>query len=476
MADENIPTLLNKVWAEFRRVGITEDLRIVEHVATYLLEQQDLRFDSELPHKPSSSRDFYEEGVIELLTIARQQAGSAAVLFDRYILFRLPEMVAGGRYPTPRHVVQLMVTLAETDGQPVTDLACGTGGLLVYSAGSELTGVEISPEWARLARANLALHSQSGQIREGNALYIAEKYDQFARILMNPPFGEKMKSEYGTRSETALNALALSHLSDNGRAALLAPTGLLFSGNRHERKLRQRLVDDHHLEAVISLPEDAFQPYSSSRTHLLLVHKIYPTENALTWFMRPAFDGYVSGRGRDLTADPQTPNDLTLVERSILASRQTVPPKAGIPLTMQFLQDDESMLGVLILPFDGALIVNARYLPESRTEGEEDPGLILLEIQREGSRLAWQCPLDQTRSLTSVDNPDDLIIRRLGLPKRTKKDDIPRPDLFQNQSAPGGQSLSPDNALGRGILIKCPLNEKAQLMGVDCIAPNLACA
>jgi type I restriction enzyme M protein len=466
MTDEDIPTLLNWVWAEFRRVGVTDDLQIVGHIAAYLLEQQGPRFESELPRKPSLSPDFEERGVIELLATASQKASSAAVLFDRYVLFRLPEMLAGGRYPTPRPIVQLMVRLAETAGQPVVDLTCGTGGLLVHSAGTELTGIEISPEWARLARANLALHGKSDRIREGNALHIIKNYEQFAHIVMNPPFGEKMKSEFGTRSETALNAFALSHLSDNGRAVLLAPTGILLGSNRFERKFRQRLVEDHHLEAVVSLPEDAFQPYSGSRTHLLVAHKVYLADNALTWFMRPVFDGYISGRGRDLTTDPQTPNDLTLVELAVIASRQIAQKLENVPFTVQPLQNGEALLGLLVEPTEDAVVVSARYLPKAVTVEQNESALILLEIQQGGTRQVWQCPLDQPLSSTMVEKPEELIVNRLALPKKTKKEEIPRPDLFQNQSMPGGQSLSPDNALGRGVLIKCSPNEKAQLMGV----------
>lgn len=462
MADETIPILLNKVWAAFRRAGITEDLRIIEYVAGFLLEQEGIPLTADLPRRPSLSSEFNETEARDWLRSAVEQTDTAAALFDRYVMFRLPEMLAGGRYPTPRHIVQMMVRLGETDGEPVADFACGSGGLLAHSTGSTLTGIEISPEWSRLARANALLHGKAADVREGNALRAVQDCETFARILMNPPFGESVSSGYGTRSETALGILALAHLSEGGRAALLAPTGLLFSGSQHEHNLRKKLVDDHHLEAVVSLPEDAFQPYSALRTHLLLAHKVPPAEGALTWFLRPVFDGYIAGRGRDLTSSPQTPNDLMLVEKAVLASRQAGQPAEGVPLTVQFLEEGEQLLGALLRPVNGAILVSVCDLPATRTADQEEPVLLIVEVEREGQRQSWQCPLKAGSVPQDLPDVDGLIRQRLGL----KKSDALPPRQYQNQSALGGQGLSLESASGRGVLVKCLPDEKTQLMGV----------
>jgi hypothetical protein len=46
--------------------------------------------------------------------------------------------------------------------------------------------MDISPEWARIARANLRLHEKQGDIREGNALRGIKSDERFERIVMNP--------------------------------------------------------------------------------------------------------------------------------------------------------------------------------------------------------------------------------------------------------------------------------------------------
>ena len=470
MAGESIASLLNKVWAAFRRAGITDDLRIIEQTAALLLEQEKVPSDSSLPvfSKPS---EFNLDDVRQQLDKASQQAGGAGVLFDRYILFRLDNMRPGGQYPTPRHIVRLMTALAETAGKTVADVACGSGGLFIHSQGSSLVGVDISPEWARIARANLRLHKKQGDIREGDALRVIKSDERFERIVMNPPFGEKIESEFGTRSETALINLALNRLATGGRAALLAPGGVLFSGSRAEEKLRQRLIDEMKLEAIITLPDDAFQPYSALTTHLLLIEKPgkeqpgkeQPVEEGCTCFLHPTYDGYVSGRGRDLTADPKTPNDLTLVKQAVTAFRQS-PAFQSTPLAVQPLSENGALLGYVIRPAAGVSLLSVRYLP---AQGKE-PSMFLLEVESQEEPTAqpqkkptvWKCALPVSQAPEEVQDAETLIRKRLGL---KKSDPLPPPDVFQVQTIRWGSTTR--QAIG-GLLVKTFDTEHPQLMGV----------
>lgn len=463
-----ISDLLSQVWAEFRKGGITDDITIIGQVADILLTivgKQGL-----ISQSSTQKTEVDRSRIKDLLQQAvEQNNGEAGDLFDRYVLFRLDQMLPGGRYPTPRHIVQFMVTLADAKGKQVADFACGSGGLLIHSEGSQLTGAEISPEWAQLAQANALLHDKPMKTRTGNALRVIHESETFERVLMNPPFGEKIKSEFGSRSETALSAFALNHLAEDGRAALLAPSGLLFSGSQLEAKLRQRMVDENHLETIIALPSDSFQPFSTLQTHLLLVTRTQADEIALTWFLRPAYDGYVSGRGRDLTQPPQTPNDLTLAEKAVLASRQMVQANGDIPFSIQSLMNGEELLGVLVKSEDQALLVNVRYLPGKKGKLEkgkteiDEPALLLFEVHAGDEHHFWRYTI-QKNSTPEIENDHEALIRdRLFL---KKSDPLPLPDLYQNQNIQAGQSLSAENALGHGVVIKCGPYGKADLLGV----------
>lgn len=477
MADTTTTGLLNEIWSAYRRAGVTDDLDIIASLAALLLEVQGISLTNELPSKAKAAEKLDEKETKGKLEAAIKQVGSAGDLFDRYILFRLSKAQAG-QYPTPRHIVRLMTAMAATKERSVADFACGSGGLLVHSEGSKHTGIELSPEWARIARANLRLHNIEGKIEEGNALRVlrersGERYDC---VVMNPPFGAKVESQFGSRSETALINLALDHLADNGRAAILVPSGLLFSGAQAERNTRQRLVDDTTLEAVITLPPDSLQPYSQLTSHLVVIHKAAPSEATSTWFLRPADDGYVGGRGRDLTAEPRTPNDLTLVERAFAALR-TAP--SGAPFDLTRLSDaDGTSLGVLIRPAPESDLISARYLPETRDEKGQitEPRVLLLEVETQGARAAWRVELDQETQPIEEQDPRTLITRRLRLngqekdnrPALEKEGDgtessLPLPDIFQKQSVQWGKA---DQPRAGGILVKTFGDTKPSLIGI----------
>jgi len=359
---------INHLWSIFRSAGIADDLAIIEYTARLLLDESGLEIqlpDRLLPRHPPHRDEFGREFELlkHVLNSAAEQLGGDnpvqqfATLFDQHVLFHLSEMLAGGRYPTPRHIARFMQTLAEVaPDDTLADFTCGSGGLLITRAVTKQDraprtfGVEISPEWARIARANLLLHKISireASIRDGNALNVIEKpvspeepdsrffpfrsnsnkaddVRAFNRILMNPPFGEKVDAaltgeKLGKRiskSETALITLALRNLAQNGVAGVLAPSGLLFSNSSADKALRTELVNENTLNAVIALPKDAFQPYSPLQTNLLLFTKQQSPENHLTWFFQLEQDGYPSGRGRNLTQypPPQT-SDLPFVEQ-----------------------------------------------------------------------------------------------------------------------------------------------------------------
>lgn len=277
------------------------------------------------------------DAVHELL----QDDSPAGQIFNEVLPGFLERMEPGGRYFTPRHLTRWAASLLETfPGARLADFACGSGGFLVATAEklSHVTGVEISPNWARLAFTNCLLHSiKKPDIRIGNSLAIfgkREKETKFDCILMNPPFGAKVDDslvqmafdfKMSGRSETVLTALACEHLSENGQMVVFAPSGSLFANSGGEQILREGWIENGELTAVVTLPKDAFQPYSQVATHALLIEKTQQP-NYINWFFQPRFDGYTSGRNRQ--PDPEH-NDLPLITAAIRSRKET---RAVIPL------------------------------------------------------------------------------------------------------------------------------------------------
>lgn len=424
--------LLNRVWSAFRSVGIADDLTIIEHIARLLLDESGLASPAgeELPKLPPVRLN--TDSIRENLRQAANQVGGFAKLFDRHVLFRLPTMLPGGRYPTPRHIVQFMLRLAQfKPTHSLGDFACGSAGLLVYrpSTDSEqlgqTVGIDISPEWARLARANVLLHgTRSIYIRDGNALQVlgeeASRAVTFDRILMNPPFGTNIDAQLaeillgrkvGSRSETALTALALQKLAPGGRAAVLVPSGLLFSNSTADKTLRTQLVNENTLEAVIRFPRDAFQPYSPLQTNLLLFSKGQPVEGHLTWFFQVEQDGYPGGRSRDLTQDPPQSSDLPFLERVILNfttdSERLLPDEENSLIGVRTIMNGSTFLGFVCRGISTELTAIDFY-PQFDTKSP----LLIVETTTAAQHCCVQIPIDGNQEPSLVENQLNLIQER----------------------------------------------------------------
>ena len=430
----SVRELLNQVWSVFRRAGIADDLTIIEYIAALLLENNGLQLD-EAPEMPPIELGANLEIIRQLLSEAANQfeVGGAAKLFDCYVLFRLPRMLPGGRYPTPRHIVESMLRLVKLErNHTLGDFACGSGGFLVRRPVAEqpndslTVGIDISPEWTKLARANAALHGLTSVIRikAHNSLQSFAFDDRlsktkFDRIVTNSPFGEKIDEKlaeialgdnFGSRSETALTALALKKLAKEGQAALLVPSGVLFSSSKGEQKLRQQIVMEHELIAIVALPKDALQPYSQLLSNLLLVHNKPPSKESLTWFFQVEQDGYPVGRSRDLTKEPSKPNDLTFVEE-VLTSCTTnfdvlLPEQTNSQIRIRRIFYEDNLLGFVCEGISAELTSVDLYLPPNKTTST----FVLAEIaaSTKEQRVCIHVPLDGNKP-SLVENRLQLI-------------------------------------------------------------------
>lgn len=329
---------LNEIWSEFTRSGITNDLEIIEFVSALLLEEAGITEENELqPRKPPKR---LQENRLEVIKSkikdAREEVGSAGELLDRYLLFKLREMLSGKNYPTPRHIVDSMLRLAKVEGEvSLGDFACGSGGYLVRGAlttSSRRVGYEIAPEWARLAWANLKLHGLNNIQIKNESILTADESEEFDRVVMNPAFGltvetgnafNKFGFQIGNISEIALANLALVKLKALGRAVFLTPEGTLFKQGEYVQ-LRERLVNDYSLKAIINLTKDALQPYSGLSSNIIIADKAdpmqQPDEVTDTWFLQVLQDGYPVGKSRDLMTNPGQTSDLPIIEAAVLNS------------------------------------------------------------------------------------------------------------------------------------------------------------
>jgi type I restriction enzyme M protein len=85
--------------------------------------------------------------------------------------------------------------------------------------------------------------------------------------------------------------LFLRLLKPGGRAAVIVPDGVLFGSSKSHKTLRQLLVEEQKLDAVISLPGGVFKPYAGVSTAILLFTKTNSGGTDHVWFYDVDADG-----------------------------------------------------------------------------------------------------------------------------------------------------------------------------------------
>jgi type I restriction enzyme M protein len=82
----------------------------------------------------------------------------------------------------------------------------------------------------------------------------------------------------------------IDHLGPNGRAGVIVPNGVLFGANKAAISLRELILTECNLQAVISLPSGIFKPYAGVATAVLVFEKGKSTQSI--WFYDITSDGF----------------------------------------------------------------------------------------------------------------------------------------------------------------------------------------
>ena len=197
----------------------------------------------------------------------------------------------GGQFYTPRDVIRLMVRLlAPQPGMRIYDPCVGSGGMLILSreyveeTGGDPDDLSFYGQdangnaWA-ICKMSLLLHGiRDADIRLGDTLLDPLHLDddgelmRFDRVISNPPFSQRYNKDgmrfkerfrHGYTSQRAKRAdlMFLQHMLSvmkaGGMMATVMPHGVLFR-SRSEQDIRQSILEDDMLEAVIGLPPNLF--------------------------------------------------------------------------------------------------------------------------------------------------------------------------------------------------------------------------
>jgi len=205
--------------------------------------------------------------------------------------FAQAEGKLGGEFFTPRSIVRLLVEMLEPYEGRVYDPCCGSAGMFVQSErfvevhGGQKTdisifGQESNPTTWRLAHMNLAIHGIEANLGSQPAdTFLRDLHPDLRAdyILANPPFNisdwsgkllaDDVRWRYGTPPVGNANYAWIQHFIHHlappnghggGVAGFVMANGSLSSASGGEGEIRQRIVEDDLVDAIIALPAQLF--------------------------------------------------------------------------------------------------------------------------------------------------------------------------------------------------------------------------
>lgn len=208
-----------------------------------------------------------------------------------------------GEFYTPPEVSELLAKLLDPQpGERICDPACGSGSLLIKCAnqvGSDnysLFGQENNGSTWALAKMNMFLHDISnatvewGDTLKSPTLIERDNLRRYNVVVANPPFsldkwGEENAANdrynryyRGIPPKSKGDYAFITHMiettylepTENGRVGVIVPHGVLFRGSS-EGKIRQALIEENLLDAVIGLPASLF--YGTGIPAAILIFK-----------------------------------------------------------------------------------------------------------------------------------------------------------------------------------------------------------
>ena len=212
---------------------------------------------------------------------------------------------SGGEYFTPQEVSELLTKIAVFNKKKVNrvyDPACGSGSLLLQTIKvlskenikDGFYGQEVNLTTYNLCRINMFLHDigfDKFNIYNGDTLLSPssehQRKEPFDVIVSNPPYSIKWEGEDNpllindqrfspagilapkSKADFAFILHSLSWLATDGVAAIVCFPGIMYRGGA-EQKIRQYLVENNFIDAIIQLPSNLFFGTSISTCIMVL--------------------------------------------------------------------------------------------------------------------------------------------------------------------------------------------------------------
>jgi len=313
-----------------------------------------------------------------------------------------------GEFYTPAQVSTLMARLVDPqEGDDICDPTCGSASLLMKCGrlirdhtGSKqyaLYGQEaIGSTWA-MAKMNLFLHGEENhQIEWGDTVRNPklrtsdDMLRHFDVVVANPPFsldkwgtGTAENDKFGrfrrgippkTKGDYAFILHMIETLKPtSGRMAVVVPHGVLFRGSS-EGKIRQKLIEENLLDAVIGLPEKLF--FGTGIPAAILVFRKQKADKNVLFI--DASREFESGTNQNSLTDANLDKII-----NTFTARQTVDKYAYVATADEIAENDFNLnIPRYVDTFEEEEEIDLMAVRQERTKLKAD--LADLEVQMEG--------------------------------------------------------------------------------------------
>ncbi len=362
---------------------------------------QDITFNTdklgEEKQKNTILKDLLEVFAVPALDLKPSRVGSLDVIGNGYEFLIKNFAASGGQkageFYTPPEVSDLIAELLDPQkGDSICDPACGSGSLLM-KCGRKVVSNHNSKEYAlygqeaigstwSLAKMNMFLHGEDNhKIEWGDTIRNPKLLDKngdlmlFDIVTANPPFSldkwghEQAENDKfdrfrrGLPPKTKGDYAFISHMIETlkpvtGRMGVVVPHGVLFRGSS-EGKIREKLIEENLLDAVIGLPEKLF--YGTGIPAAILIFKKQKADDSVLFI--DASREFKSGKNQNnLTED----NIAKIIET--YRARKSVDKYAYLA-TLQEVKDNDYNLNI------------PRYVDTFEEEAEID--LVAVRAERE---------------------------------------------------------------------------------------------
>lgn len=340
-----------------------------------------------------------------------------------------------GEYYTPRHIIKQIVSLVDPKyGDKVYDPFCGTGGFLTESfkhlslksnmedtkirktiKQDSIYGREISST-ARIAKMNMILFGDGNtNIEQMDTLENPIK-NKFDIAISNIPYSQK--SEYGSlykiKSDNA-DAICVQHmwdsLKEDGKLAVIVPDTFLYESGVIE-EVRKGIMNNSKYISVVSLPRGVFNPYTPTKTSVLIAEKSKGNKMDFLYNYVVDNDGFELGaRRRPLGGESDLRDLRTYYEDKVINHpKSNVVPRNEIDwnslslLAYDYMEDIPSNLN------DSIYLGDHIYEPEiKRLESTDVDEYAVLQISQTGATITDVFDNDGGHHKHKVVNEGDIV-------------------------------------------------------------------